>query len=228
MEENKHKDCEFCSPERMRGCTFPDYLTTFDTERLKHNLIYDGTYFVVKPDISPIVKGHLLIIPKTHYYSILSIPHKQKYELHSLKQKIIEYYSSLGKHFMFFEHGCCSETASGSSCIHHAHLHAIPIDTHTERLVVTNVINQLGINIQNPLEVTKSVYLYMQTTFSPEMYWKDEEQHSQFFRIIVAEILGNVKRARWQNCIINEKERHRSEKWLKEIENLRFTKLNIL
>lgn len=218
----RYIDCEFCSSERMKGHIFPDYLQPFDTGRLRHSLIYDGTYFVVKPDISPIVKGHLLIIPKSHYYSMLSMPKEQMDELTSLKQKIVDYYLSFNKHFMFFEHGCCDDVESGSSCIHHAHLHAIPIDENLEKLVITNVLKELGCHTLQPQDVTKTVYLYMQTTLSPALYWKDEELHSQFFRIVIASISGNMQRARWQSCIINEKERKISEMWLEEIKGLKF------
>lgn len=222
MTEYKYSDCEFCSSERMNGSTFPDYLQIQGAERLKHELIYDGTYFVVKPDISPVVKGHLLIIPKKHYYSILSVPYDQLEELSLLKQRIIDYYTSLGKHYMFFEHGCCNDVENGSSCIHHAHMHAIPIDNNVEKQVFANVVRELGIYTQKPQDMARSVYLYMQTTCSPAMYWKDEKLHSQFFRIILAGILGNMQRARWQNCIVNDQERLISEKWLKDIRNLKF------
>lgn len=222
MAENKHANCEFCSFDRMNGSIFPDYMQISETGCLKHELIYDGKYFVVKPDISPIVKGHLLIIPKKHYYSILSIPSEQLEEIYMLKQKIIDYYASQDKHFMFFEHGCCSEAETGSSCIHHAHLHAIPIDEKNERQILTNVVSELGFNTKKPHDLENSVYLYMQTTFSPALFWEDEKLHSQFFRIKLADIFGYIQRARWQNCIVNEKERLVSECWLNSIKNLKF------
>lgn len=221
MAENKHTDCEFCSFDRMKGTIFPDYMQISDTGCLKHDLIYDGKYFVVKPDISPIVKGHLLIIPKKHYYSILSIPGEQLEEFYILKRKIINYYASSNKHFMFFEHGCCSETETGSSCIHHAHLHAIPIDEKDEKKIVANVVSELGVNTVKPHDLENSVYLYMQTTLSPALFWKDEELHSQFFRIMLADIFGYIQRARWQNCIINDQERLVSEKWLNSMKNIK-------
>lgn len=61
---NKFDDCEFCSLKDGSEPTLPRDLQLLCTERLQQNLMYDGAEFYLKPDISPVVKGHLLIIPK--------------------------------------------------------------------------------------------------------------------------------------------------------------------
>ena len=214
---NKFDDCEFCSLKDGSEPTLPRDLQLLCTERLQQNLMYDGAEFYLKPDISPVVKGHLLIIPKKHYFSILSLPIKDLEELNLIKQKIIDFYAKENKLCLFFEHGCCGETDTGSSCIHHAHLHSIPISLDDGRNIMREAIRLLGMPNTNMAEVENSTYLFMEIAGSSSLYWKDLIMRSQFFRILISETFGEFQRSRWHNCIINLKVIILSDIWYKEL-----------
>lgn len=214
------KQCEFCDIPLSGRTVLPEYMQDIPVESLCQNILYNGDYFYVKPDISPVVEDHLLIIPKDHIFCINNIPSDYIEELNDIKQRIIRYYHSNKMNYIFFEHGCCSERNPGSSCIHHAHLHSIPITKENETNIIRRILNIIDLPNTKPQEITNLTYLYLESENSNKpFYWIDDVQRSQFFRIIIADITGHPNRARWQNCLIDEAERKRSEKWLQKFKN---------
>lgn len=213
--------CEFCCLEESNDPVLPDYLMDINTAGINQGIIYRGVHYLVKPDISPIIENHLLIIPKEHVFCMnSSILKVYEGELKMVKQIIMDFCHGLGKGVLFFEHGCCSDKESGSSCIHHAHLHAIPVTAEQEKSVVCEVVKDLGVPISTTADVVGKEYLYLETERLGSMYWTDNARQSQFFRIVISRTIGDVKRSRWQNCLIDESEKEKSKKWLEKFEHL--------
>lgn len=211
------KQCEFCDIPLSGRTVLPEYMQDIPVESLCQNILYNGDYFYVKPDISPVVEDHLLIIPKEHIFCINNIPSDYIEELNDIKQRIIHYYHSKKMNYIFFEHGCCTEKEPGSSCIHHAHLHAIPITVEDEMRILKQIISIVDLPNTTLQDVSKITYLFWESEATGKpFYWIDDVQRSQFFRIIIADIAGFPNRARWQNCLVDEMERKRSEKWLQK------------
>ena len=201
---SKGYSCEFCCLEENSNPILPDYLMDIDIDGIHQGLIYRGDHYLVKPDISPIVENHFLIIPKEHVFCMNSSDlYEYQSELKMVKNRIMDYYHGLRKNYLFFEHGCCNEREAGSSCIHHAHLHAIPITDSQEKIVVCEVVKDLGMPISTATDVVGMEYLYLETERFGSMYWIDNARHSQFFRIVISKTIGDVKRSRWQNCLID-------------------------
>ncbi|MEU4220817.1 HIT domain-containing protein [Actinoplanes sp. NPDC026623] len=77
-------------------------------------------------DISPLVEGHLLIVPKKHYFNfasaILDFPHEASKVTNFARDWIRETYGLVA----LFEHGS-SSNESGGACIVHAHVHVLPV-----------------------------------------------------------------------------------------------------
>lgn len=206
--------CEFCMLEKSYYPILPSNMQEIPVDNLCQDIIFTGDFFYVKPDISPVVENHLLIIPKKHVFCINDLSAIYKNELKDIKKRIIQYYNNNNMNYLFFEHGCCCEREPGSSCIHHAHLHAIPTTVDIEREIIKKVVSIVGFPTATP---QKTTYLYCESESTDKpLYWNDEVQRSQLFRIIIADIVGFPNRARWQNCLINETERKRSEIWLEK------------
>lgn len=215
--------CEFCCLEQSNNPILPDYLMEVDTDGIHQGIVYNGDNYLIKPDISPILENHFLIIPKKHVFCMNSSAlNNSKDELRMVEKKLVEYYHGIGKGYLFFEHGCCSDKASGSSCIHHAHLHAIPVTLDQEKKIIHEVIKELGAPALSFKDVETMEYLYLETENAGSMYWADLARQSQLFRILISKTIGDVRRSRWQNCLVDEKQRQKSKEWLKKFEFFSF------
>ena len=211
--------CEFCCLEQSNNPILPDYLMDVDTDGIHQGLVFTGDNYLIKPDISPIVENHFLIIPKEHVFCMNSSTlNNSKDELEMVKKKIVDYYHSFDMESLFFEHGCCSDKESGSSCIHHAHLHAIPVTFDQEKKIICEVVKELGAPVFVSKDIESMEYLYLETEKVGSMYWVDKTKQSQFFRILISKTIGNIKRSRWQNCLIDERQRKQSKQWLEKFE----------
>lgn len=207
--------CEFCSLGELHEPVLPNNMQDIPLDGLYQDVIYAGDFFYVKPDISPIVDNHLLIIPMKHFLCMNDIPSESTEELTFIKRRLVDYYENMGMNYVFFEHGSCGEGESGSSCINHAHLHAIPLSGEREKLLIEKIVTVLGLPNANQIDIKGQAYLYFESTsIKKPQFWIDDIQRHQFFRIVIAEITGRIQRSRWQNCLINERERDISKIWL--------------
>lgn len=88
--------------------------------------VYEDENVFITPDVSPVLKGHFLIVSKMHINSFGNGSEEIFLSLQKAKEILVEKVYCQEK-ILFFEHGAViSHTAGG--CIDHAHLHAIPLD----------------------------------------------------------------------------------------------------
>lgn len=107
-------NCPFCSDNRKSFLRENHY-------EVDKAYFYEDEYFSISPDISPLVLGHLLVIPSTHYSCFGEITNEKM--LSKIKD-VTEWL--LGTSDLFcFEHGAVVEGKGGAS-INHAHLHVMP------------------------------------------------------------------------------------------------------
>jgi diadenosine tetraphosphate (Ap4A) HIT family hydrolase len=71
-------------------------------------------------DHAPLVEGHLLIIPKTHYACYGAAPAELDAELFALKDEASRFLGQFYANVIFWEHGVFQQT------VYHAHLHCFP------------------------------------------------------------------------------------------------------
>ncbi len=160
-------------------------------------VIYQGNKFVIVPDIAPLALHHLLIISCEHIYALATLPQKEREEINQLKRRIRRFHQQVSKlNTLFFEHGSCSGY-SGTACIAHAHLHAVPLSLQHLTKILQESLSLLGEPGKSSI---KSDYLYAEFAEDSELYWEDNLKKRQFFRILTANALGNLNRAKWQNC----------------------------
>lgn len=82
--------------------------------------------FAVVVDLSPLMIGHLLILPREHYLSFANLPLALIAEFQEVVARIAPLYSITFGNFTFLEHGS-SPADDRSACITHAHLHMVPL-----------------------------------------------------------------------------------------------------
>ncbi len=85
-----------------------------------HRLITETTRFVLLADMSPLTVGHLLLLPKHHYFSFSALLPTLSGELRPLLSEITDLYSHTFGAPLLLEHGS-SEGSDGNACVTHAH-----------------------------------------------------------------------------------------------------------
>jgi diadenosine tetraphosphate (Ap4A) HIT family hydrolase len=111
--------CFFCHEAKM-GCLPEDI-----DAGIPSRILRETENFLVIVDISPLTKGHLLIVPKAHYLSFGALPCKYRIECDELIFETIRTVSSVYNSPVIMEHGS-SSCDDGAACIAHAHLQVIP------------------------------------------------------------------------------------------------------
>jgi diadenosine tetraphosphate (Ap4A) HIT family hydrolase/8-oxo-dGTP pyrophosphatase MutT (NUDIX family) len=77
--------------------------------------------FLVVCDRTPLVPGHLLIIPRPHLACYGALPRPLHAEFRALKARVADFLTETFGPPVFFEHGLVAQT------VPHAHLHAVPL-----------------------------------------------------------------------------------------------------
>ncbi|HYS38273.1 MAG TPA: HIT domain-containing protein [Pseudonocardiaceae bacterium] len=90
-------------------------------------LIFETDSFALIADMSPLVVGHLLLLPKIHYMSFSALIPDHLHELERFMSGLVPYYSATFGEPLVLEHGSASESDS-NACVTHAHWHLVPVD----------------------------------------------------------------------------------------------------
>ena len=89
--------------------------------------LLESELFVLLPDISPLIPGHCLLIPKQHHCSLATLPHDHIERLSSFLHDCTTFVSRRSFAPLLFEHGSGPLAPKSGACIHHAHLHLLPV-----------------------------------------------------------------------------------------------------
>lgn len=92
--------------------------------------IIESVNFIVITALGQFIDGYLLICPKKHYLNIGSLEPELFDEFYKLKSEVQNLLNNAyGKKTVCFEHGAAPVSGAGPTCIDHAHLHILPLDT---------------------------------------------------------------------------------------------------
>ncbi|MEM4259488.1 MAG: HIT family protein [Candidatus Pacearchaeota archaeon] len=92
--------------------------------KIKSEIVKNSTNFIAIKDINPISEGHSLIIPKSHYVSLLDLPESLGVELIKFTKELASdmIKNGLGNGFNII----MNNFHSAGQFVMHAHLHVIP------------------------------------------------------------------------------------------------------
>jgi diadenosine tetraphosphate (Ap4A) HIT family hydrolase len=96
------------------------------------NFLIESTNFVFLPDISPLLPGHCLMVPRDHFPSFAAIPKHQVAELRDFTDMCVAFISRLHSPPLLFEHGSGPFEPRSGACVHHAHTHFLPLSAPVE------------------------------------------------------------------------------------------------
>lgn len=126
------KDCPFCGNNRKLFLAKHGY-------NVSEMYFYEDMDFSISPDLSPLVTGHLLVIPTKHYASFGEIVNS------SMLQRIRTISENLlgTNDLLIFEHGAVLEGKSGAS-VDHAHMHIMPRPNNMTIDLIDKYVTELG------------------------------------------------------------------------------------
>lgn len=167
-------------------------------------ILFENNNIYVQVDISPLCRGHILIITKEHYLNFYETPDGIKKDTKKIMNTIIKLHRELyNSDTLFFEHGSAKSGYAGAS-IDHAHLHCVPYNNS-----INNDLDKLlGKAIECDIfahSTFKNEFSYIYTENSNnEKIYKVEKLPSQFLRKLMSEKINDGKYLWQEKCITND------------------------
>ncbi|MBU0470672.1 MAG: HIT family protein [Nanoarchaeota archaeon] len=114
----------------MKECIFCNW------NLIKEDVLYQTENFFVKVGIGIISAGHVMVIPKKHYYCYAEMPEELFSEYEQLKEKIKKFITEKFSEPLLAEYGVWEQS------VNHAHTHLIPLKA--EDYEVFDVVSELS------------------------------------------------------------------------------------
>ena len=132
LSKAQDKYCPFCNHNRK------DFLEE-NGYNVPEMYFYEDNDFSISPDLSPLVTGHLLVIPTYHYASFGEIiDYGILHKIRSITEQLLD-----TADLLIFEHGAVIEGEGGAS-VDHAHMHVMPRPVNMTVDLIDRYISQSG------------------------------------------------------------------------------------
>jgi len=134
-EEINLEDCAFFGLSEIERTGTQEFFQVYPALREKGQIIKASDNFVLIPDIAPVTKDYLLLVPKNHFPSFSSIPPSLREEAIQMISDVINRMKEFHPHseIIAFEHGVGTIEGEIIRCggcgrTDHAHLHMLPVN----------------------------------------------------------------------------------------------------
>lgn len=159
-------------------------------------------------DMSPLVAGHLLLLPKTHYLSFSHVIHDHLAELESFLETIAPLYRATFGEPLLLEHGS-SVDGNENACITHAHWHLLPVDgVEVDRLIQADGLGYADLAELSELGSPKWMsrpYFYRAYCGHMRVYEPSPTTRRQYLRSVVGTTLS-IATPLWDYALVVRKE----------------------
>jgi|GEM_PF-1633485 len=119
--------CTFCN--EFSGIGEYNFRLLFTPEEFPSRILFQTEQFIVLPGLGPLGEAYLLILPRSPYISIASLPEKLIDEYLAVKRLVFEILSKYIGLPISFEHGpSYNHEINAGCCVEHAHLHVCVTD----------------------------------------------------------------------------------------------------
>ena len=198
--EKSDKNAEHCSfCEELFGpdeISSPLVKTFFAEAALSSRTLFETEKLFVVPSLGPLTVGHILVLPKSHYYSVGEIPPADLPELEYVVRESHKILTLTFGSCLAFEHGCVEDVGKPGACIDHAHLHMLPLKGDLRPAIEKRF--GCGERIQSLRELRQFAgrrvpYLYYQDQDGEGHAYEALEAPSQFFRQVVAVLMHGAE-----------------------------------
>lgn len=171
-------DCAFCQCSRI---------ATY--------ILKETPGFRLVADHAPLVEGHLLIIPKTHYACYGAVSAELDEELFSLKREVQQFLEQFYAPVIFWEHGVFRQT------VFHAHLHCFPFGEITYDL--SNDLHDLVVTSQEDIRAwyaTQGQYFYLEDSKNALLFSPRQDYYQRILQeVLLAGASSRLGHTHWRS-----------------------------
>jgi diadenosine tetraphosphate (Ap4A) HIT family hydrolase len=193
--------------QEIAGSADTSFVRTYQGEPPSRT-IFQTEEFVLMADLSPLTVGHVLLLPKTHYFSFSALLRTHLDELECLLSRTVPFYSDTFGEPLVLEHGS-APGSDGAACITHAHWHLVPVDGHT----VDELIRQDGLPCTELTELaelgqprfTRTPYFYVSYKNAHRVYQPSPITRRQYLRSIAGRVLA-IEDPEWDYALVIRKQ----------------------
>ena len=107
-----------------RLCTAIQNPFVFGELQPRDTILFRSKNFVLLPSIGPLVCGHAMVVSRTHYPSLASMPHEIIREYEDMVRVLFKL-PEIGGNLVEAEHGSTVNCSAGA-CVAHTHIHLFP------------------------------------------------------------------------------------------------------
>ena len=193
--------------QELNGSVETTFALTYEGDPASRR-IAESESLVLIADLSPLVVGHLLLLPISHYLSFAGVCKDHSEELARLLDSVVPKYRKAFGSPVMLEHGSSSDM-NGSACITHAHWHLIPI----EGIRVSDIMERDGlepINLKGHEQLAEYAtvdrpYYYCSYGTVHTLYFPRRRMRSQYLRSVSGEVLG-IDEPLWDYSLVVRKD----------------------
>jgi len=181
--------CSFCEELLdLKSVTLPVVNRFFQEFRYSKRILLETEAFFVVPSLGALMPGHVLLLPKRHYYSVGEMNERDVAELGLLAERMECLLQRLYGFCSSFEHGCVKGVGKAGACIDHAHLHMLPLKTDLREAIRAKFGPGTEIHRLSELGQFAShqvPYLYYRAPEGSARGYEAQQAPSQFFRQLI-------------------------------------------
>jgi diadenosine tetraphosphate (Ap4A) HIT family hydrolase len=194
--------CSLCA--ELNGMQ-PPLHTLLGVSAPASRVLVESDNWVVVPTLGSLVPGHIMLVPRGHFYSALACPDPLLRECDAMVDRCATRLRDLyGQQVVMFEHGTEPGTPDRcGACIEHAHLHLLPGPRRFVRSVTSKGHGWISARTLLDLrsELRGSAYLLAGEVLPGRAIFArrpDAEVPSQLLRRVFAAEVGNTKTWDWR------------------------------
>ncbi|MEV6907792.1 HIT domain-containing protein [Amycolatopsis sp. NPDC051071] len=158
-------------------------------------------------DMSPLVLGHLLLLPSNHYLSFAQVLSRHEAEVLDFLADFVPRYRETFGEPLILEHGS-SDGQENHACITHAHLHFLPVDgDRVDDLLIGDSLAYEDLGSLGELALPpwpSSAYFLRVHRDKVRVYRPTSDQKRQYLRSIVGAVLA-IEEPEWDYAVVMRK-----------------------
>jgi diadenosine tetraphosphate (Ap4A) HIT family hydrolase len=193
--------------EEIAGSADTSFTRTYQGEPPSRTILQTDE-FVLMADMSPLTVGHVLLLPRAHYFSFSALLRTHLSELEHLMASTVPFYSDTFGEPLVLEHGS-APGSGGGACVTHAHWHLVPVDGHA----VDDLIHQDGLPCTELAELAelgrprfaRQPYFYVSYKGAHRVYEPSPATRRQYLRSIAGRVLA-IEDPEWDYALVIRKQ----------------------
>jgi diadenosine tetraphosphate (Ap4A) HIT family hydrolase len=201
MDSDNCQGADFC--DEIVGKLDVSFARTYEGNPPTRQIVATNELVLVV-DLSPLMVGHLLLLPKRHYFSFAQVLNDHTGALNGFLSWLMPTYGETFGRPVILEHGS-SPNLDHSACITHAHWHLVPLDG----IEINNTIVEDGLNpvdLRSLAELarppwTSSPYFFACFSDIFRVYRPLDEMRPQYLRSVIGRQLS-MNDPEWDYALI--------------------------